>query len=372
VDRPEIDRPAMSAALLHRLMEGDGSLLEGRERQIDALMIERLYHLSGPFRYVPFPMLFGAFLMFHEYATWWSIVGLTVLYAFGTWYLDRMRERYAVYGEGSGDAAYWGRHFAVGSAVTGATWGLLGWLYFPPGNVELQAVLAIVWAGLSFSNANTRTTHLPSYYAFMAAMTIPLYARTFISGERSALYMAFFGLVMAAAMAIWVHLNYRRERLGIALRLRNAELIAELDRARAAAEASRREIEQAHRAVLADFAGAQALACQGSWSWDADDEQMTWSDEYYRLIGLAPQSCPASLAGLLEQVHPDDRDLVRLHYRRLRNGAAKDRVVFRLADAVAPGERREALGAAERDAQGQVRRVQGVLRIYPPDWDRPI
>lgn len=365
-----VNRPDMSTALLHRLMEGDDSLLEGREQQIDALMVERLYQLSGPFRYVPFPMLFGAFVMFHEYATWWSIIGLTALYAAGTWYLDRMRERYAAYGEGLGNAAYWGRHFAIGSAITGATWGLLGWLYFPAGNIELQAVLAIVWAGLAFSNSNTRTTHLPSYYAFMAAMTLPLYARTFISGERSALYMSFFGVVLAAAMAIWVHLNYRRERLGIALRLRNAELIAELDRARAAAEANRQDIEQTHRATLADFAGGQALARQGSWSWEADDERMIWSDEFFRLIGLAPQSCPASLSGLLEQVHVDDRDQVRLHYRRLRNGAAQDRVIFRLADTVAPGRRCEALGAAERDAQGRVRRVQGVLREHPPNWDQ--
>jgi PAS domain S-box-containing protein len=51
----------------------------------------------------------------------------------------------------------------------------------------------------------------------------------------------------------------------------------------------------------------EATAQVGSWSWDIEADVVTWSDELYRIYGLAPQSMPISYGGFLELVHPDDR-----------------------------------------------------------------
>ena len=51
----------------------------------------------------------------------------------------------------------------------------------------------------------------------------------------------------------------------------------------------------------------EATAQLGSWSWDIEADVVTWSDELYRIYGLAPQSMPISYGSFLELVHPDDR-----------------------------------------------------------------
>ena len=51
----------------------------------------------------------------------------------------------------------------------------------------------------------------------------------------------------------------------------------------------------------------EATAQVGSWSWDIEADVVSWSDELYRIYGLAPQSMPMSYGSFLELVHPDDR-----------------------------------------------------------------
>jgi PAS domain S-box-containing protein len=54
----------------------------------------------------------------------------------------------------------------------------------------------------------------------------------------------------------------------------------------------------------------EAIGHLGSWSWDIIAGVVTWSDELYRIYGLAPQSIPVTYESFLERVHPDDRDRV--------------------------------------------------------------
>jgi PAS domain S-box-containing protein len=51
----------------------------------------------------------------------------------------------------------------------------------------------------------------------------------------------------------------------------------------------------------------EATAQLGSWSWDIEADVVSWSDELYRIYGLAPQSMPMSYGSFLELVHCDDR-----------------------------------------------------------------
>jgi PAS domain S-box-containing protein len=59
---------------------------------------------------------------------------------------------------------------------------------------------------------------------------------------------------------------------------------------------------------------AQEIAHLGSWSLDLIKNQLTWSDEIYRIFGLQPNEFAATYEGFLEAVHPDDRDSVNSTY----------------------------------------------------------
>ena len=56
---------------------------------------------------------------------------------------------------------------------------------------------------------------------------------------------------------------------------------------------------------------AQKIAHLGSWEWNVASDQMSWSDELYRIFGLFPKELGATFEGYLGRVHPDDRDFVR-------------------------------------------------------------
>jgi len=69
----------------------------------------------------------------------------------------------------------------------------------------------------------------------------------------------------------------------------------------------RRLAEQAlgeQRALLAE---AQKVAGVGSWEWDPESGRVAWSDELYRIYGVARESFQPSFENYLERVHPEDR-----------------------------------------------------------------
>ena len=55
---------------------------------------------------------------------------------------------------------------------------------------------------------------------------------------------------------------------------------------------------------------AQRVAEFGSWEWDIVRDEVTWSDQLYRIYGLEQKGFQATFEGYLERVHPEDRDRV--------------------------------------------------------------
>lgn len=72
-----------------------------------------------------------------------------------------------------------------------------------------------------------------------------------------------------------------------------------------------KRVEEALRKSEASLANAQRIAHLGNWEWDIVINKVQWSDEVYRIFGLAPQEFGATYEAFLNSVHPDDREFVK-------------------------------------------------------------
>lgn len=60
------------------------------------------------------------------------------------------------------------------------------------------------------------------------------------------------------------------------------------------------------------LARAQNIAHLGSWEWDFTSDKLDCSDEVYRMLGMQPQEIDITFSKLLEIIHPDDREFLKL------------------------------------------------------------
>ncbi len=73
----------------------------------------------------------------------------------------------------------------------------------------------------------------------------------------------------------------------------------------------RKQAEVALRRSEALLTEAQKLAHVGSWNWNLACDNVAWSDEQYRIFGLAPQAMAMNFDRVVSLVYPDDRTTVR-------------------------------------------------------------
>ena len=71
---------------------------------------------------------------------------------------------------------------------------------------------------------------------------------------------------------------------------------------------------EALRQSEALLSASQKMAHLGSWELNLETNQLTWSDEIYRIFGLEPQGFEATYEAFLDLIHPDDRDRVASAY----------------------------------------------------------
>jgi PAS domain S-box-containing protein len=73
--------------------------------------------------------------------------------------------------------------------------------------------------------------------------------------------------------------------------------------------------EEALRKSEAMLRKSQEIAHIGSWHLDLRTNELTWSDEAYRIFGVEPQAFGSTYEAFLDAVHPEDRELVDGAYR---------------------------------------------------------
>ena len=111
--------------------------------------------------------------------------------------------------------------------------------------------------------------------------------------------------------------------------------------------------------VEASLTEAQRLAHIGSWSFDLQTQEITWSEELYRMFGLDPNQPVPAYADYLQKIHPDDRSTLL----RCVEQAARHGIPYQLDyQAILPDgsiRHHEARGEVIRNAQWQVVKLYG-------------
>jgi PAS domain S-box-containing protein len=73
----------------------------------------------------------------------------------------------------------------------------------------------------------------------------------------------------------------------------------------------RKQAEEALRLLAQDLKEAQLVAHLGSWKWDIEKREITWSDEMYRIFGIDKNCYTGRLGDVIAKViHPDDLHIV--------------------------------------------------------------
>jgi len=92
----------------------------------------------------------------------------------------------------------------------------------------------------------------------------------------------------------------------------------------------RKRVEEALRKSEDSLAEAQRIAHIGSWELDIVSNTLTWSDEVYRMFGLEPQQFEATYEAFLDNIHPDDREMVNKAYTESVTNKTPYSIVHRL------------------------------------------
>lgn len=144
------------------------------------------------------------------------------------------------------------------------------------------------------------------------------------------------------------------------LELQTTELEQQTQEAQALSEELELANEELKTVSSTQLAEAQSLARLGSWEWNIGSDEISWSDEMYRLYGVEPGSTKIDYAAYQSLLHPDDRDSSGTAVRQaLETGEpfAFDHRVIRAND----GEERifSARGKVIRDGSGKPARMIG-------------
>jgi PAS domain S-box-containing protein len=125
----------------------------------------------------------------------------------------------------------------------------------------------------------------------------------------------------------------------------------------------RKRVEEALRESEARLKRSQEMAKLGSWELDLVHNNLTWSDEVYRIFGHQPQEFGSTYEAFLSAVHPDDRaavdaaysasvregrDTYEIEHRVVRKRTGEIRIVYEKCEHI-------------RDASGRIIRSVGMV-----------
>ncbi len=107
---------------------------------------------------------------------------------------------------------------------------------------------------------------------------------------------------------------------------------------------------------------AESLALLGSWSYDVEAEEFTWSEGAYRLFGADRSAPPPSPRTFLASIHPDDQDRWQTAHRRAIKSAREIRIEYRYFKPEGEMIWVRSVALTENDESGATVRLSGIVQ----------
>lgn len=104
---------------------------------------------------------------------------------------------------------------------------------------------------------------------------------------------------------------------------------------------------------------AQEVADIGDWSWDVGTDEVEWSPALFELYGIPPDEGPLTYEGVLEIVHPDDREAFGAAVQRAVEEARPFQLEKRIIRPDGSVRWMHSRGEPETDEEGRVVRLLG-------------
>ncbi|HKJ82590.1 MAG TPA: PAS domain S-box protein [Mariprofundaceae bacterium] len=123
----------------------------------------------------------------------------------------------------------------------------------------------------------------------------------------------------------------------------------------------RREIETRLRSSEENLAMAQRIAHLGSWENDLVHHRLTWSDEIYRIFGIASSESMPSYNTFMEAVHPADQDRLRQAQQLAMSGEGVLELEYRVVRPDGTVRWVYETGNMERDRAGKPLKLMGAI-----------
>jgi len=221
-------------------------------------------------------------------------------------------------------------------AATFITWFTLLYDYQEIGHSLPLAFLTlplVTWAGLRFGNTGAALAGL-GFSVFAAWGTAIGHGGFILPDVRSSLLL------------LWIYM---------ATTALTGLLIAVL-------QAERLAVEKDLRASTGSLMDAQRIANVGSWRLDLSNDEVSWSDEMFRLLEIDPSQTSASYQAFLDAIHPADRDAVRQTYAETLNSRTPFDMAYRLLTRDGRIKWLHARGKIDFDADGKPLRSQGTVQ----------
>ncbi|MGN7515209.1 MAG: sensor histidine kinase [Allomuricauda sp.] len=129
------------------------------------------------------------------------------------------------------------------------------------------------------------------------------------------------------------------------------------------------EVDNNHRLLESErnYREAQEVANIGHWNWDMVKNEITWSDQLYRIFGQDPESFEANYESLVDIIHPEDRDAFNEDVTKCIEERALHDIIHRIV--VNNGEIRyvHQTGRAFYDEDGTPYRMRGTTQDVTRD-----
>lgn len=124
----------------------------------------------------------------------------------------------------------------------------------------------------------------------------------------------------------------------------------------------RKKAEESLRQRDAELNESQRLAHIGSWDWDALNDTIWWSDEYYRIYGIHPKQPSPNYVEHLKVYTPESSQRLDVAVKRAMETGEPYEVDLELARPIPGTQWIVARGEAKRDASGKICGLRGTAQ----------